>query len=101
MRYLKIENFKFLASSPYEDEVHTHVGIVLHLLEMQLTLSLYMVCLVIFNFYVFTTKLLLEKHVKFNFVLKFPFGKVLQFILIRIFSYSKTLSNLWFYFIFV
>ena len=88
------------ASSPLEDEINTHVGNVLYLLEMDLTLSLIMIGLVLFIVYVFTIRLFLEKHTNFNFILKFPFGKTLHIILNKVFSFTKNSSNIWFYFMF-
>lgn len=53
MRHLKIENLNILASSPLEDKINTHVGNVLYLLEMDLTLCLMMMGLLFFIIYFF------------------------------------------------
>ena len=67
---------------------------------MDLTLSLIMVGLVLFIIYVFTIRLILEKHIEFNFILKFPFGKTLHKILNKLFTFTKNSGNVWFYFMF-
>ena len=54
----------------------------------------------IINYLHFTVKVIMEKHAKFNFILKFPFGKTLQIILNKVFTFSQSIGNLWFYFMF-
>ena len=116
-----IEEYKqitdsIVASSPYEDAVRTHVGNVLHLLELHLTLSLCMICIVLFIIYVFTIKLFFEKHVNVNsnsnstsnftstyisnFILKLPFGKTLQYFVNKMVVVFKYSGNIWFYYMF-
>ena len=116
-----IEEYKqitdsIVASSPYEDAVRTHVGNVLHLLELHLTLSLCMICIVLFIIYVFTIKLFFEKHVNVNsnsnstsnftstyisnFILKLPFGKTLQYFVNKMVVVIKYSGNIWFYYMF-
>ena len=118
-----IEEYKqitdsFIASSPYEDAVNTHVVNVLHLLEMHLTLSLCMICIVVFIIYVFTIRIFFEKNVNVNsnsnsttnptstftyisnFILKLPFGKTLQYIVNKMVVFIKYYGNIWFYYMF-
>ena len=59
-----------------------------------------LVYLILLIIYIFTVKVIMEKHAKFNFILKFPFGKTLQIILNKVFTFSQSIGNLWFYFMF-
>ena len=59
-----------------------------------------LVYLILLIIYIFTVKVIMEKHAKFNFILKFPFGKTLHKILNKLFTFTKNSGNVWFYFMF-
>ena len=98
--YFKQITNPIVAYSPYE-EPNNFVGQALEILEMNLTLNLLMLYLIFIVIFVFTFKLLAEKQVNFNFILKLPFGgQALHSILNKMLSYYTTTSNIWFYFMF-
>ena len=102
--YFKQITNPIVAYSPpagYE-EPNNFVGQALEILEMNLTLNLLMLYLIFIVIFVFTFKLLAEKQVNFNFILKLPapLGQALHSILNKMLSYYTTTSNIWFYFMF-
>ena len=98
--YFKQITNPIVAYSPYE-EPNNFVGQALEILEINLTLNLLMLYLIFIVIFVFTFKLLAEKQVNFNFILKLPFGgQALHSILNKMLSYYTTTSNIWFYFMF-
>ena len=98
--YLKQITNSIVAYSPNEDPTK-YLGQALELLEINLTLNLLMLYLIFIVIFVFTFKLLAEKQVNFNFILKLPFGgQALHSILNKMLSYYTTTSNIWFYFMF-
>ena len=70
--YLKQITNSIVAYSPNEDPTK-YLGQALELLEINLTLNLLMLYLIFIVIFVFTFKLLAEKQVNFNFILKLPF----------------------------
>ena len=100
LKDLELVSNDIIISSPLEDNYYSYVASALYLLEKNLFLSLMLVYLILLIIYIFTVKVIMEKHAKFNFILKFPFGKTLQIILNKVFTFSQSIGNLWFYFMF-
>ena len=100
LKDLELVSNDIIISSPLEDDYYSYVASALYLLEKNLSLSLILVYLLLFIIYIFTVKVIMEKHANFNFILKFPLGKTLQIILNKVFTFSQSIGNLWFYFMF-
>nr|YP_010977200.1 hypothetical protein UYH48_mgp17 [Daedaleopsis confragosa]WNZ34405.1 hypothetical protein [Daedaleopsis confragosa] len=100
LKELDLANSNTFISSPLENDYNSFVSSAIYLLEKNLSLSLILVYLILFIIYIFTVRVIMENHANFNFILKFPFGKTLQIFLKKVFTFSQSIGNLWFYFMF-